>query len=185
MSYDTCPHCGKEIETPPIQDITRPPFQREADVQDVKQDEAVYHIRTVYALWRKNCGEANPAFWSLPTTWEQRVIETYRQRGMEFIKLVTPEMLQQVKATSGKYWSWQMVEKYLDSDEFRMQARKPAAQASPEVSERMSRFNAWLQRTPTKQRQAIVDDARKTDREILSSKAYFEHWQQNVENNNE
>lgn len=164
----------------PIEALT-PPAKPRIDPQDA----AVAHVRTAYLMWRKDIvKDAVQTLWTMPTSWTPKIVETFRQRGLEFIELVTPELLAEAKVYAKQYWSWQMVERYLDSDERRKRTSRPGPALPVEADPATEAYNAWLHKLSTKEKQDIVNTARKAKRNISFDEALRTHWKENVEKSN-
>ena len=100
------------------------PAKTPRQVEDEKLA-AIHHIALTYADWQTGI-DANPALRTMPTRWTTPIADTYRARGLEFIKLVTVDVLKAAYADSegGKFMGWGKVEQYLDSDAYRSRQRR-------------------------------------------------------------
>lgn len=166
------------LSEPPISDITKPPSTGKPDAIS----EAVAHVKTAYTIWQKEIVKSAMALWTMPSGWTTPVAETFRQRGREFIDMVTPKLLQTAKQWAGKYWAWSAVERYLDSDDARRRTTTPVVQElAPEQQARWERFQTWQHHVSSADQQRIIEAARKTEPRVETGKAMFSHWERNVE----
>ena len=180
-----CPNCGHEInESPPIADIERP-ARSKVDEITWEEAKAIKHVEAAWRNWKKDILQSTEAFYSIPTTWPDRIRATFKQRGMEFIKLVTPAVIHAAQINKGQMtFGWGVVEAYLDSDQYRQrkpQSTQDTVVMTPETDERIQHFGAWRQRLKSTDAQAIIDTARQAEPKIDITKALFTYWQENVE----
>ena len=98
---------------------------------------AIAHVQGAHMEWKTSLGQI--AQCKMPEKWPPLIVETYRARGMEFIELVTPQILAAAfgKSEGGTFWAWSAVTRYLDSDDYRRRrntANQPRAAPPRELS---------------------------------------------------
>lgn len=142
-----CPHCNKQIdEPPPIADITRPP-RSTVDETTREEADALKHVEAAWRNWKQDIIHSIEAFHNLPTSWNPRILATYRQRGMEFIKLVTPQVIHMAQIGKGQMtMGWGVVENYLDSDQYREHTRAVSVPINaPKPDTASDKYQEWQQ----------------------------------------